>query len=259
MRANNGPCPRLGVRCRDRSDTEADTGEEEQELERLGQSKSMNVSRTARKERKFDPGGCGRQGWVSRNLTAGKANEGPLPGTHGWASVGRQQSGKKGAGAWTEAREWPGSPRSPARPALHCGGKARLPQEPLSCATLGWGPPMSLLGKMWKAEKRKEPLLFSSGLCGHIFDLCRQRSRPQAEVQSPTLEPHAGEVGRGGPTEATEAQHRPRGQAVPTLPPVLGIPESGFLSLGTPVLEQRAPVNHLTYGGLLQPSIIFAF
>lgn len=87
---------------------------------------------------------------MSRNLTAGQANKVPSHApTLGLLWAGSRE-GRKGP--------VPGQRRGTA---LDLGGPPSAPQgqEPRSCMALGWGQPMSLLGKIWKAEKRKEQIV----------------------------------------------------------------------------------------------------
>ena len=98
---------------------------------------------------------------------------------------------------------------------------------------------------MWKVERRKEPLLlFSSGCFRPIGG---QGSNLWTEVQLPTLEPQASEVGRGGPPqplatpEAAEATMGTGETAVHLLP------RSCF-----PALPRGTHPNNLALTGVAQ-------
>lgn len=62
---------------------------------------------------------------------------------------------------------------------------------------------MNLLCKIWTVERRKEPLLISSGSCRQMYG---QSVNLWAEVQSPTSEMQAVRLAEVAPTEATDAQ-----------------------------------------------------
>lgn len=137
--------------------------------------------------------------------------------------------------------------------ALHHRGKARLHQEPHACMAQGWGQPMSMLEKIWKAEKRKEQIMIlqwplqagiqADQIYGPKSSLplwgCRQ-------VQSAEAAPT--EAAEGSPGWATGQRlciscnapvsqpfRRPCKPSPPGFPAFLfGMPKNAFLNLGAP-------------------------